>query len=301
MQTFNNSPDWRDIIRSLSNSSHVVVAVDLDGTLRRTDGSVSDRTRRAIAEAATCGVEVIPCSSQTPATIRRILGDELVGSHAIASNGTIIWNYEQGAPEWQRVLPRVSVGRLTDHLRLLFPGIAAAAEQMDTLHFEPAMTNILELGTPERHGFEQSTPRLATPPHDVNKLILWHNGVPTTTLEHAINDFDASQQRVVTCANKNGSWLELVHPQAGKGAAIDHYARAHQPAVAIGMGDGPNDLPMKEGVDYFFAMSNAGEEVRDAADAVIPSNDDDGVAYVLESLTALSRSAEKQPDYIPEP
>ena len=44
----------------------------------------------------------------------------------------------------------------------------------------------------------------------------------------------------------------------------------------------PNDLPMLSWAGHAVAMANAHPEVQEAADEVTASNDDDGVAVVLE-------------------
>ena len=46
----------------------------------------------------------------------------------------------------------------------------------------------------------------------------------------------------------------------------------------------PNDLPMLEWVGHAVAVANAHPEVLALADEVTASNDDDGVAQVLERL-----------------
>ena len=53
----------------------------------------------------------------------------------------------------------------------------------------------------------------------------------------------------------------------------------------IACGDGFNDISMLEYAGLGIAMSNASDTVKNAADYVTYSNDDDGIAYVLERLT----------------
>ena len=52
----------------------------------------------------------------------------------------------------------------------------------------------------------------------------------------------------------------------------------------IAFGDGYNDIPMLQFAGLGVAMGNAKEEIKNAADMVAPSNNDDGVVNVLESL-----------------
>jgi len=52
----------------------------------------------------------------------------------------------------------------------------------------------------------------------------------------------------------------------------------------LALGDMPNDLPMLAWAGTSYAMANAHPTVREAADHVAGSNDDDGVARVIEDL-----------------
>lgn len=54
----------------------------------------------------------------------------------------------------------------------------------------------------------------------------------------------------------------------------------------IGFGDGDNDLPIFEAVGYKVAMDNASQELKDMADLVAPSAEEDGVAQVLKKIFA---------------
>ena len=60
-------------------------------------------------------------------------------------------------------------------------------------------------------------------------------------------------------------------------------------ADVLAFGDMPNDLAMLEWAGTSYAMANAHPSVRDLADHLAPSNDDDGVAEVLSDLFGLSR------------
>jgi hydroxymethylpyrimidine pyrophosphatase-like HAD family hydrolase len=59
------------------------------------------------------------------------------------------------------------------------------------------------------------------------------------------------------------------------------------PEEVVAFGDMPNDLPMLEWAGTAYAMANAHPMVRELADRVAPSNEEDGVAAVLTELFDL--------------
>lgn len=69
-----------------------------------------------------------------------------------------------------------------------------------------------------------------------------------------------------------------------KGSAIVQLARHFEipQAAVVAIGDEANDLPMIEWAGLGLAMGNAPAAVKERADAVIPSIDDDGVAWAIQ-------------------
>jgi hydroxymethylpyrimidine pyrophosphatase-like HAD family hydrolase len=84
---------------------------------------------------------------------------------------------------------------------------------------------------------------------------------------------------------------ELSAPGVHKASALERLC-AEQGVAAdevVAFGDGPNDLPMLQWAGRGIAMANAHPSVLAAVDEVTESNEDDGVAVVLEQLLAERR------------
>ena len=77
-------------------------------------------------------------------------------------------------------------------------------------------------------------------------------------------------------------WLELMPHGAAKASAVKALAKMLGCDRIISFGDGLNDLDMFEISDVALAVSNANEQLKAKADQVIPSNDDDAVAKWIE-------------------
>lgn len=52
----------------------------------------------------------------------------------------------------------------------------------------------------------------------------------------------------------------------------------------VGVGDSYNDFPLLEAAALKVAMGNGREEIRAVADVIVPSHDQDGVAYLIDKL-----------------
>ena len=79
-------------------------------------------------------------------------------------------------------------------------------------------------------------------------------------------------------------FLEVVPKNVGKDSSLDELLKiiGIQREELVACGDGMNDISMIKYAGLGVAMENAYPEVKEAADVIVPSNDANGVAYVLE-------------------
>ncbi|MBR1599202.1 MAG: HAD family hydrolase [Lachnospiraceae bacterium] len=78
--------------------------------------------------------------------------------------------------------------------------------------------------------------------------------------------------------------LDIYSEAASKKDAIDMLRKQGGYDSVIGFGDNLNDKALLEACDYFYAVSNAHPEIQNMADAVIPSNEENGVARYLQQI-----------------
>ncbi len=85
----------------------------------------------------------------------------------------------------------------------------------------------------------------------------------------------------------NGDWMvDFTHAEASKATAAAEFARLVGVPLGrtAGVGDGYNDLPLLRACGTAIAMDGAPEVLRDAADHVVPSARQDGLAEAIERL-----------------
>jgi hydroxymethylpyrimidine pyrophosphatase-like HAD family hydrolase len=82
------------------------------------------------------------------------------------------------------------------------------------------------------------------------------------------------------------SFLELSHPSVHKASAVERLLERSGVAAAevAAFGDMPNDLELIRWARLGVAVANADPSLKEAADEVTASNDDDGVAVVIERI-----------------
>lgn len=101
----------------------------------------------------------------------------------------------------------------------------------------------------------------------------------------AFSRFRTTHQVVVSGEN----WLDVMAPQANKGAALRHIQQALQITREQTMvfGDFLNDLEMMDQAAYSFAMANAHPQLKQRARFLAPGNADNGVVRTIKSVLAI--------------
>lgn len=81
-------------------------------------------------------------------------------------------------------------------------------------------------------------------------------------------------------------YLEIIPKRINKGQGLKDVCRALnlRPEETIAFGDAENDIPMLRAAGLGVAMGNASETVKAAANAVTLTNNEDGIAAMLDSL-----------------
>ncbi len=88
----------------------------------------------------------------------------------------------------------------------------------------------------------------------------------------------------MTMAGPGTVELQPVGVTKSTGLALAAERMGIAPQSTIAFGDMPNDIPMFRWAGYGVAMANAHEELKAVADEITSSNEEDGIAVVLERL-----------------
>jgi Cof subfamily protein (haloacid dehalogenase superfamily) len=257
-----------------------LAAIDLDGTLLRPDGTLSERSRAALGRARAAGIRVVLVTARGPRSVR-LLGAELgLDGSAICSNGAITLDLVTGEVVRTQPLGAEIAARLVRELRARLPGILFAAES-EEIALEPGFA-AWEWEPPAGTRYADGLELVAEP---VAKLIVRHDTHALEAIAEAAREL-AGDDAAVTIP---GPWtVEISAAGVSKAAALAELCAelGVAPEEVVAFGDYPNDLPMLEWAGHAVAVANAHPDVLRVADEVTASNADDGVALVLERLAA---------------
>lgn len=257
-----------------------LVASDIDGTIVRSDGTISARTIAAFRRVERAGAHFVLVTGRPPRLMSHIA--EAFGHQgvAICSNGAFL--YDLAAKEVTAehgIAPQV-LTEAAQRLRAAVPGIGLAVEYADST----AADELYSPGLWDGDGAIHRLPDAELFNRPAPKLVGRHRDY---SADEILALAKPSLDGLVYAYHSNGEHLvEAVALGVSKAAATAHLAAGLgiTAAETIAFGDMPNDLPLLAWAGTAYAVAGAHPEVLAAADRVIASNDADGVAEVLELL-----------------
>jgi Cof subfamily protein (haloacid dehalogenase superfamily) len=257
-----------------------LIATDLDGTLLRSDESVSQRTRDALAAATAAGAVHIVVTGRGARWTRHVLDDLGYDGLAVCAQGAQV--YDAGE---HRLLTSVTLDR-----QLAGVALAKIEAEVGPLYLA-ASRDGLDGDVMIGPGYAVTGALPSTPFTDASDL--WAAPLNKIYIQHPkLSDDELAQAAVraaggfVSVAMAGQGIVELLPLGLSKATGLSLAARrlGVKAADTIAFGDMPNDLPMFAWASYGVAMADAHEELKAVADEVTSSNEEDGIAVVLERL-----------------
>jgi Cof subfamily protein (haloacid dehalogenase superfamily) len=268
-----------------------MVATDLDGTLLRSDGTVSDRTRTALRAAADAGLAVAFVTGRPPRWLDVLVEQTGYVGVAVGANGAVLYDVTEERLISAHLLGSALMVELGTALRAEFPEVAFAVEYGDGFAAEPDYVHHWAINPPyDRHGAPIAQPlvgsleQIAWQPA-VKLLAKDHDADPDLFLAAAIAILD---RRATVTHSSSVGLLEISVYGVTKATGLAELAesRGIAPHEVLAVGDMPNDVPMLQWAGRSYAVANAHRDVLEVADEVIASNDEDAVAGLIEQLLA---------------
>jgi Cof subfamily protein (haloacid dehalogenase superfamily) len=260
-----------------------IIATDLDGTLLGSDRKVSARNKAAINAAEDAGWLVVIATGRPPRWIAPIVEELGERGLVVCANGASVYD-----PARHELVERTDLSpdvarELVDEIQAAYPEAILGVEQGFGFGVDSSVQHL-------DFDFSELIPDVHVAPvreflhEDVTKLIV---RMPHPAPEGTAAAVQALVgQRALVTHSVNESFLELSHPEVHKAATVERLIERSGGTAAevVAFGDMPNDLALIRWAGLGVAVANAHPLLLEAADEITASNDDDGVALVIERL-----------------
>lgn len=259
------------------------LVLDIDGTLTNSKKEISAATRQAIQELMMRGQKVILASGRPTPGMRRYARElelDKYGGYLLSFNGAKIVDCYTEEIIYQRLLP------LT-----LLPGLYRFAKENGCGLITYLGNDVISAFPPDEYvelearinglPVKEKANFLEFVDFDINKCLMTAEPEKAELLEEQLQERYGSDASIY---RSEPFFIEIMPQNVNKAASLDKIL----PVLGVSRedtvccGDGFNDISMIEYAGVGVAMGNAQQVVKDAADYVTASNDEDGLIQVID-------------------
>lgn len=262
-----------------------LIALDLDGTLTNHNKDILEETKEELIKLAKKGVVIVLASGRpTPGIYKeaRELTLDEIGGYLISFNGAKVVDFKNNQVLYDQTITVKQAHKMYD--RAKYFGLSALTYNDTQIITEDAGDHWVQLESyttkmevDHVHDFKK---RIDEP---VNKVLV--TGEPSY-IAKVLDDFKKPYVGQMSIYRSDPYYIECVSLGIDKAKSLSVLCEKLniKQEETIAFGDGYNDLSLIEYCHLGVAMENAVEEVKQRANYITKSNDDNGVAYCLKEL-----------------
>jgi Cof subfamily protein (haloacid dehalogenase superfamily) len=258
---------------------------DIDGTIMNTKRDLDPRIIEAIRQYENSGGTFILATGRTMLTAREIVDRIGVGNPVICGNGSMI-QYPSGKTLLRHLIPEEASLAVAEY---------AIAECFDFVAFSDDAVwypyNSLRIEYLKNRNSDENKKKIPLvefskadelPHSGIIKYFIWNMN------EELVRDFESNCNigNTMNFVQSVKGALDIDPVQATKGNGLKFLADCLNMRLenTAAFGDNINDLDMLQSVGFPVAVANAEDKLKQAAWKICPSNDECGVAVMLEEF-----------------
>lgn len=265
-----------------------LIATDLDHTLLNSEGHVSQRTREALDAARAAGITVVPVTARQPIGLVDIAREAGFEEWALCSNGAFGIHLQTRELLFANEIPAETVAEIVKEIRARVPSVALAVVRDAGEGFiaQPEYAALADFSDHKRKPADMETGSIATiTSAPALKLVLRDAQLAVDEIFDEIADLDLPNcELTLSGAPFVDVMAAGITKAAGLAQLCAHLGIGQHEVYAFG--DELNDAEMIAWAGHGVAMGNAIDAVKVVADEITGTNDEDGLAQVVERLLA---------------
>ena len=253
-----------------------LIAIDMDGTLLRSDKTVDPLTAADIRTAVENGIQVAYCTGRGTAEMQDTFRDLPMIRYAILTSGAVVYDraedlfiYQNGVnhPYIEQILETAARYDAMPHFLTDRESIVAEADisRMADFHMEI---------------YQPMFRQIARKVSDMAAEGMRHDAIAKINIyfrsaEDRNEGYEALKHLPLQVTLSENTTLEMTAPETNKGTGLNRLAEyLHIPmSQTAAIGDNYNDIDMLKAAGFSVAMANAAPSIRELCDALTADND----------------------------
>lgn len=258
-----------------------LIFIDSDDTLKKTDGSISDRVKMAIEKNRKVGNKIIICTARPRYQTLEVMKETDADSIIVSSNGSEIYDNNDSKIIFNSFIDNESVIKLVKYAYSKDIRLILTMEDYDYVTKEIRNPNQKLLNN---HNYEEEL----TGCHVKQCMFIDKKSEEIFKIKDILSE--NNKLHIVDEINENSlyeeKWFSVSNSNCSKGNALKIVSKYLNIPIenTIAIGNGKNDISMFEVAGLSVAVANASDDIKSKVNHITLSNDEDGVAVFLETL-----------------
>ena len=279
----------------MANNKHAqikMVAVDMDGTLLKSDKTLDPETIRDIEEVKSKGIEVAYCTGRALPELAAYREKLSMIRYGVCMTGSLIYDFAEHRSIYRRPLNR-------DCVRAFMAASEEYGAMAQLLTEEQSIVRADQVGRMDDFNLGIYQPMFqenATIVEDLQEEMKNHEAfikanVHFHTPEDRQECYEKLKRLPMTFVFSEVSTIEMMAQGVSKASGLEMLSKCLgiPMAMVMGIGDGNNDYDMLRKAGIAVAMGNAGEKLKSVCDYVTEDNDHNGVGGALRHFCSKTK------------
>lgn len=271
-------------------SEYKLIAVDMDGTLLRSDKSLDPDTIRDVEAAARQGIQVAYSTGRAVPELEAYVRRLPCMRYAVALSGALVYDFQERKSVFRQMLSGAYIEEI----------VRVAAQYDAMAHFLTEDESIVRIDQVSQMAhfhmgiYQPMFLKLTRKVDDMRAEAKRFDAIPKVNVyfrsaRDRAAGYEALKRLPLSFAFAEGASLEMnaagVTKASGLRALTKHLGISM--TETAGIGDADNDRAMLEAVGWSVAMGNGAEDIKALCDAVTEDNDHNGVGKAIRSLLTI--------------
>lgn len=282
------------------------VAIDIDGTLLNSKGELSERTKKSVEKVIQKGVKIVLTSGRVTNSVEAVAKSLNVDKYLICDNGASIYDVTQNKTIWSKEIDKKTVENLVNTCienniyymvftdeeiivkDLRHMALAFYKQRHNCKDEASGITQFRYAGIEYIQKLQKPVRRIVVCDQDrviynsIVKKLCQFDDIELLASPHISNKIIKDEDKTLLLRY---SYAEILPKNANKWIAIKELITrigGIEDSEVMAIGDNFNDVSMLKNAGLGVAMNNGASVAKEVARVVAPSNDEDGVALILE-------------------
>ncbi len=285
-----------------------LIAIDLDGTLLNSYGQVSERNREALKKAQEKGIQIVLASGRSTNSVKNIANELGDNNYIICGNGSLVYDLQSDEIIYDKFIEKkkaLQIIKICEENSIYYNVytenmVIAKSLSNNVLFYHQENANKPDSRKTKINLVENIYEYIQNIENENilkftisdNSSIIFNSIIKKLREIKNIDVLDVAHmsRKIIKAGTEEVQmayyYTEITSENVDKWNAIKWLAeRLDIPnEEVIGIGDNVNDKLMIENSGLGVAMGNSAPYIKEIADRVVASNNDDGVAEIIEEI-----------------